>query len=241
MHLSAGFIDGPTSLSPIKFGEKDRGCIAERTPHRWIGYAAGAKTKTKSNGTSGTTEATVFWPRGARTCMWVGTHGDGRSDRRNQVLQGNGGWITFRNEAVKPTRNARCWHKIGTVGERCPGSDHYLSRSLLEERTLRRRSSCSLKPNSCQRHDSTQPNRQLGWVELSLTDMWWAYGSLTTRSRRRATVNTIFDELYQFRIRRHRDPVGINSANQREVGRLTSRPVHQKTYAIRFKSAMCWF
>jgi len=39
-------------------------------------------------------------------------------------------WITFRNGVVKPTRNARCWHKIGTDGERCPGSGYYLSRNL---------------------------------------------------------------------------------------------------------------
>jgi len=49
---------------------------------------------------------------------------------RSRVLQGNSGWITFRNEAGKPTRNARCWHKIGTVGERCPGSGHYICRGI---------------------------------------------------------------------------------------------------------------
>jgi len=56
------------------------------------------------------------------------------------VLQGNSGWITFRNGAVKPTRNAGCWHKLGTVGERCPGSGRYLSRTHIRGTYLKKKS-----------------------------------------------------------------------------------------------------
>jgi len=58
--------------------------------------------------------------------------------RSRDALQGNGGWTTFWNGAFKPTKNARCWHKIGTVGERCPGSSHYhCHRTSSENHTLR--------------------------------------------------------------------------------------------------------
>jgi len=46
--------------------------------------------------------------------------------------------ITLRNKAVKPTRNARCWHKIGTVGERCSGSGHYLLWNLIRGTYLKK-------------------------------------------------------------------------------------------------------
>jgi len=47
--------------------EKDPGCTVERTLHQSI-VSAGTKTKTKSHGKSGTTEAIVFWPCGERKC-----------------------------------------------------------------------------------------------------------------------------------------------------------------------------
>jgi len=87
------------------------------------------------------------------------------------VLQGNGGWITFRNEAVKPTRNARCWQKIGTVGKRRPGSDHYLSRNRLEERRLLYEEEAAVVKRPIHVNDTTQLNQTGSRVELSLTDI----------------------------------------------------------------------
>jgi len=72
---------------------------------------------------------------------------------------------------------------------------------------------------------------ELSWVELSLTDMWW----LTTRLRlahddvRRPTT-----DLTILSMSRNREPVGVIPANQREVGRVTSRPsrpVNHRTYS----------
>jgi len=48
---------------------------------------------------------------------------------RPRAATKNSSRITVRNGVVKPNKNARCWRKIGTVGERCPGSGHYLSRN----------------------------------------------------------------------------------------------------------------
>jgi len=52
---------------------------------------------------------------------------------------------------------------------------------------------CQLSPMHVYRHDSTQLNPVGSWLELSLTDIWWAYNSLMTRSRRRPTANDRFD------------------------------------------------
>jgi len=48
----------------------------------------------------------------------------------------------------------------------------------------------NVKPNAClpTRLNSSKPNWQLGWVELSLTDMWWAYDSLTTTADDRRPI-----------------------------------------------------